>query len=381
MSVKVWGTNIEPNTLEQAHRTGELPVLAGHVALMPDAHIGVGATIGSVIPTHKAIIPSAVGVDIGCGMIAVETTLIASNLPDTLQPMIHQLGYSVPAGVGRSRKGGKGGTTDKLIHQRAEAWMGNHPHDLGDLEKRALAQLGTLGSGNHFIEVCLDERDVVWVLLHSGSRGVGNRLADKHIKIAIAQEQGLEDKQLSYFLDTQPEFHAYISDMLWSQEYALENRELMVTAALLDLFALVGHGRERMRINCHHNYATREKHNGRMVWVTRKGAIRARKGDKGLIPGSMATGSFVVEGLGNPASYNSASHGAGRQMSRGQARRTLTPESLDAAMGERAWNQNAKGLLDEHPAAYKDIGRVMSDQSDLVRIVHSLRQILNYKGL
>jgi tRNA-splicing ligase RtcB len=259
--------------------------------------------------------------------------------------------------------------------------MGDHPHDLGDLGKVALAQLGTLGSGNHFVEVCLDERDVVWVLLHSGSRGVGNQLAGRHIKIAKAQEQGLEDKDLSYFLDTQPEFHTYISDMLWAQEYALENRELMITAALWDLFAIVGHGRERRRINCHHNYAIKERHDGRMVWITRKGAIRARKGDKGLIPGSMATGSFVVEGLGNPASYNSASHGAGRQMSRGQAKRTLTPESLDAAMGERAWNQNAKGLLDEHPAAYKDIGQVMSDQADLVRIVHSLHQILNYKGL
>ena len=259
--------------------------------------------------------------------------------------------------------------------------MARHPHELGDLGERALAQLGTLGSGNHFVEVCLDERDVVWVLLHAGSRGVGNQLANRHIKIAIAQEQGLEDKELSHFLDTQPEFHAYISDMLWAQEYALENRELMVTAALLDLFAIVGNGSELRRINCHHNYAAQETHDGEQVWVTRKGAIRARQGDMGLIPGSMATGSFVVEGLGNPDSYNSASHGAGRQMSRGQAKRTLTTESLEAVMGNKAWNQDAKGLLDEHPDAYKDIGQVMEDQQDLVRVVHSLRQVLNYKGL
>ena len=382
MPVKVWGTDIEDDTLVQAERAARLPVVSGHIALMPDAHIGIGATIGSVIPTENAIIPAAVGVDIGCGMIAVETDLQADQLPDDLQPLVGHFGRSVPAGVGKGRNLESTGASDQRITRRAEKWMSEHPHDLPDgLDKRALSQLGTLGSGNHFLEVCIDEREVVWVVLHSGSRGVGNKLADRHIKLAKAQEQALEDKDLAYFLEGTVEFNAYVSDMLWSQTYALENRELMLDAALTDLLAFVGIGREVGRINCHHNFAQQEEHEGRWLWITRKGAIRAAKGDMGVIPGSMGTRSYIVRGLGESESYMSSSHGAGRRMSRGRARRELTEESLVEAMKDKAWNQDAKALLDEHPDAYKDIDKVMEAQKDLVEIVHTLRQVANYKGL
>ena len=382
MPVRVWGTDIENDTLQQAERAARLPVVSGHIALMPDAHIGIGATIGSVIPTENAIIPAAVGVDVGCGMIAVETDLQAEQLPDDLQPLVGHFGRSVPAGVGRGRDLASTGASDQRITRKAERWMAEHPYDLPDgLDKRALSQLGTLGSGNHFLEVCLDEREVVWVVLHSGSRGVGNKLADRHIKLARAQEQALEDKDLAYFLEGTVEFTAYVSDMLWAQTYALENRELMLDAALTDLLAFVGLGREVGRINCHHNFAQREEHEGRWLWITRKGAIRAAKGDMGVIPGSMGTRSYIVRGLGESESYMSSSHGAGRRMSRGRARRELTEESLVEAMKDKAWNQDAKALLDEHPSAYKDIDQVMEAQKDLVEIGHTLRQVANYKGL
>ena len=382
MSVRVWGTDIDEGALVQAERTARLPIMAGHVALMPDAHVGIGATVGSVIPTENAIIPAAVGVDIGCGMIAVETDLSAEHLPDDLQPLVGQFGRSVPAGVGRGRDLKSSGASDQRATRRAEKWMAEHPHDLPDgLDKRALSQLGTLGSGNHFLEVCLDEHEVVWVVLHSGSRGVGNRLADRHIKLARAQEQALEDRDLAYFLEGTVEFDAYVADMLWAQTYALENRELMLDAALVDLFAFVGAGNELGRINCHHNFAQREQHEGRWLWITRKGAIRAANGDMGVIPGSMGTRSYIVRGLGETESYMSSSHGAGRRMSRSQAKRELTEESLVEAMKGKAWNQDAKGLLDEHPLAYKDIDQVMEAQTDLVEIVHTLRQVANYKGL
>ena len=382
MPVRVWGTDIDQGAIVQAERTARLPVLAGHVALMPDAHVGIGATVGSVIPTENAIIPAAVGVDIGCGMIAVETDLGAEHLPDDLQPLVSQFGRSVPAGVGRARNLKSTGAADRRITRRAEKWMAEHPHDLPDrLDQTALSQLGTLGSGNHFLEVCLDEREVVWVVLHSGSRGVGNRLADRHIKLARKQELALEDRDLAYFLEGTPEFNSYVSDMLWSQTYALENRELMVDAALGDLFGTVGRGHEVERINCHHNFAQREEHGKRWLWITRKGAIRAAKGDLGVIPGSMGTRSYIVRGLGEAKSYMSSSHGAGRRMSRGQAKRELTEESLVEAMKGKAWNQDAKGLLDEHPLAYKDIDQVMEAQKDLVEVVHTLRQVANYKGL
>ena len=382
MAVRIWGTDIDPEAVRQAERTARLPIMAGDVALMPDAHVGIGATVGSVIPTENAIIPAAVGVDIGCGMIAVETDLNAEDLPDDLQPLVNQFGRSIPAGVGKARNLGGTGTSEQRATNRARKWMAEHPHELPDgLDRTALSQLGTLGSGNHFLEVCLDERDIAWVVLHSGSRGVGNKLAGRHIKLARTQELALEDRDLAYFMEGTVEFSDYVSDMLWAQRYALQNRELMMDAALGDVFGAIGQGHEVRRINCHHNFAQREQQGERQLWITRKGAIRAAEGDLGVIPGSMGTRSYIVRGLGKPESYMSSSHGAGRRMSRGQAKRELTQESLIEAMKGKAWNRDAKGLLDEHPLAYKDIDQVMEDQKDLVDVVHTLHQVANYKGL
>ena len=385
MDIRVWGRDgIDDNTIEQAERAARSPVVAGPLALMPDAHIGIGATIGSVIVTENAIIPAAVGVDIGCGMVAAETDLVASDLPDTLDPLVGIFGRAVPAGVGRGRDVTSGGRANQAVDAQARRWMEANPNPNGmddALANRAYTQLGTLGSGNHFLEVCLDEEDRVWLVLHSGSRGVGNRLASEHIKLAKAQEQAVEDPDLAYFLDGTPEFRAYVQDMLWSQDYAAVNRGLMMTAAQGDFFEFVGKGQVVRSINCHHNFAVQEEHDGRLLWVTRKGAIRALRGDAGVIPGSMGTRSYIVEGLGEPLSYTSASHGAGRRMSRGQARRQLSQESLVEAMEGKAWNADAKSLLDEHPSAYKDIDAVMEAQKDLVTIQHTLRQVVNYKGL
>ena len=382
--LKIWGESMmDAGTMLQLQKTAQCPVVEGHVAAMPDAHVGIGSTVGSVVPTKGAIIPSCVGVDIGCGMIAVETNLRAIDLPDTLQPLIEMLSRSVPSGVGNAHK---------RVTAQAANWMSAHPHEptvqglrqWDDLRQRAAKQLGTLGSGNHFLEVCLDERDHVWMMLHSGSRGVGNILATQHIRVARALEQGQEDKDLNYFLEATPEFQSYIADMLWAQAYALENRELMMNAALEDIRALLGLDSplvEAQRINCHHNFAQQEEHGGKTVWVTRKGAIQATEGKLGIIPGSMGTRSYIVRGLGNPDSYCSCSHGAGRRMSRTQAKRELTQESLTTMMAGKAWNQDAKALLDEHPAAYKDIDAVMEAQRDLVEVEHTLCQVLNYKGV
>lgn len=383
-----WASDADPKTLLQAEKTARLPIISGHVALMPDAHVGIGATIGSVIPTNRAIIPAAVGVDIGCGMIAVETDLTADGLPDDLDKLHSWIAKVVPAGVGQG-------------HQRRHS----EPRALGALAKRQpegltskqvtklVTQFGSLGSGNHFVEVCLDERERVWVVLHSGSRGIGNELAQQHIETArglMAQYFiSLEDKDLAYLAQGTPEFDAYIEAMLWAQDYARANREQMMDEVLHQLWAAIGvknddsaHvGKEVRRINCHHNFTEMEHHHGKDLWITRKGAIRARVGDEGVIPGSMGTRSYIVSGLGNPASYNSCSHGAGRRMSRSQAKKLLTVESLTDRMEGKAWNRSeATALLDEHPDAYKDIDQVMADQRDLVEVVHELHQILNYKG-
>jgi tRNA-splicing ligase RtcB len=251
--------------------------------------------------------------------------------------------------------------------------------------EKIVTQFGSLGSGNHFLEICLDERDRVWVVLHSGSRGIGNELATRHIKSAklVAKEEAqvLEDQNLAWLTEGRPEFDAYVADMQWAQRYAWANRERMMDASLAALRRVVRRGFEVDRINCHHNYATKETHGGRQVWITRKGAIRARTGDLGVIPGSMAASSFIVRGTGNPLSYESCSHGAGRRLGRKEATRRLTAASLRQAMAGRAWDDAmAPDLVDEHPDAYKDVRQVMADQSDLVEIVHELRQVLNLKG-
>ncbi|MGH9066636.1 MAG: RtcB family protein [Acidimicrobiales bacterium] len=376
-----WGSDVEDATLAQAARTAALPIVAGHVALMPDAHVGIGATVGSVIPTKGAIIAAAVGVDLGCGMAAVETDLSAVDLPDDLSPLLSQVGTVVPAGVGKGHDGpacGPGGQ-----------WMLDHrpPSKLSpDLAATALRQLGTLGSGNHFVEVDLDERDQVWLVLHSGSRGIGNKLATAHIGKARKLVRdgiltGLADPDLAWFTQGTPEFADYIADMLWAQDYARANRDLMVDTALAALLGFVGRGRAVSRVDCHHNFAALETHDGQEVWVTRKGAIRAEVGDPGIIPGSMGTATYIVAGKGEASSWRSCAHGAGRRMSRSRARRELSAESLAVAMGGRTWlAEKAEHLVDEHPDAYKDIVAVMADQADLVEVTHTLRQVLNYKG-
>jgi tRNA-splicing ligase RtcB (3'-phosphate/5'-hydroxy nucleic acid ligase) len=374
-----WASELDEQTLAQARRTARLPIIEGHVALMPDAHLGIGATVGSVIPTRDTIIPAAVGVDIGCGMVAVETALTRSDLPDDLNPLVAKIERAIPAGVGKGHRG----------HAAAgRAWFADHPPASNLTPKqteRTVTQFGTLGSGNHFVAAALDERDRVWTVVHSGSRGIGNELASTHIERArkLAQGSGmeLEDRDLAYFSEGTDEFDAYVADMLWAQDYAHANREQMMDVLLDELFAFSGNGAEVDRINCHHNYSARESHDGRELWITRKGAIRARTDDRGVVPGSMGTDIHIVRGLGNHASYESCAHGAGRRHSRRQAKKRFTVEQLRAQMKGTAWNQDRAGaLIDEIPDAYKDLAQVMADQADLVAPEHTMREILNYKG-
>lgn len=374
-----WASEIDEATLRQAEKTARLPIVEGHVALMPDAHVGIGATVGSVIPTRGAVIPAAVGVDIGCGMIAAELDVTLDQLPDDLGPLLRRIERAVPAGVGKGHRS---------TSNRAEAWLAAHrpaTHLAADRARKVLEQFGTLGAGNHFFELCLDERGRVWVVLHSGSRGIGNQLAQAHIakarKWAAEAMLQLEDRDLAYFVQDTPEFDAYIADMRWAQEYALANREEMMDAAMAEVFAFLGRGRETRRINSHHNFTALEEHDGKELWVTRKGAVRAGKGDHGVIPGSMGTRSYIVRGRGNPASWNSCAHGAGRRHSRTAAKRLFSESDLAEQMRGKVWlSDRARSLVDEIPSAYKDIDQVMADQADLVEVEHTLRQVLNYKG-
>lgn len=375
-----WASDVDDQTIRQAQMASRLSIVPGHVALMPDAHVGKGATVGSVIPTQSAIIPAAVGVDLGCGMIASRLTASASDLPDNIGALLPEVEKAVPAGVGRGH--------DSQTLSSAQ-WLAAHkpPHTMTQKQSAtAAAQFGTLGSGNHFFEVCLDEADAVWVVLHSGSRGIGNQLAQAHIaqarSLAKALALGLEDLDLAWFTQGTAEFEAYIADMLWAQEYAMASRlEMAHAATAVLLAALPPRTRVAETINCHHNFATQEVHGGTQLWVTRKGAIKAAVGDRGVIPGSMGTASYIVTGLGNQLSWQSCSHGAGRRMSRAQARKTFTADDLAKAMVGKAWLSDRAGhLIDEIPASYKDIDQVMADQADLVRIDHTLHQVLNYKG-
>ena len=375
-----WASLLDDGARKQAIETSKMPFIAGHVALMPDAHFGMGSTVGSVIPTHGAIMPAAVGVDIGCGMIAVGTDLIAGDLPDSMDGYLDQATRDVPAGVGQGHS---------EPPPAAVAWMAAHPPKT-ELSQRQMGttavQFGSLGSGNHFYEVSLDESDRVWLVLHSGSRGIGNQLATVHIDKAKALARAwflqLADPDLAYFVQGTPEFNAYIADMLWAQNYAQANRDAMMDAALRGFFRFVGKGTETERINCHHNFTVMEHHHNRDIWVTRKGAIRARSGDLGVIPGSMGTRSYIVRGLGNPASYESCSHGAGRAMGRNEAKRNIALADFEERMVGVAWqSKDAAELVDEAPQAYKDIDQVMEDQRDLVEVVHTLKQVFNYKGV
>jgi RNA-splicing ligase RtcB len=374
-----WASEIDPGTIVQAEKTARLPIVEGHVALMPDAHVGIGATVGSVIPTRNAVIPAAVGVDIGCGMIAAELDVTAARLPDSLEPLLGRIEKAVPAGVGRGHEG---------TSRAAGSWLHRHrpATDLTpEQTAKVLKQFGTLGAGNHFFELCLDERDRAWVVLHSGSRGIGNQLAQMHIgrarRLAQKLEQRLEDPDLAYVTEGTPEFEAYIADMLWAQDYARANRDQMMDNAMREVFRFLGFGRETRRINCHHNFTQRETHNGVELWITRKGAIEADHGDLGVIPGSMGTRSYIVSGLGNEASWTSCAHGAGRRLSRTKAKKLFTTADLTAQMDGKVWlADRAAKLVDEIPSAYKDIDQVMADQADLVEVLHTLHQVLNYKG-
>jgi tRNA-splicing ligase RtcB len=374
-----WATDIDPGTIDQAEKTARLPIVEGHVALMPDAHVGLGATVGSVIPTRGAVIPAAVGVDIGCGMVAAELDVTEHQLPDSLEPLLGRIGTAIPAGVGQG-------------HDRADRdarqWLTEHrpATDLADKQvTKVLRQFGTLGSGNHFVEVCVDERRRVWVVLHSGSRGIGNQLAQAHIatakRLAKDLELRLEDPDLAYFVEGTPEFGAYIGDMLWAQDYARANRDRMMDNTMREVFSFLGFGRETRRINCHHNFTQRETHGGAELWITRKGAIKADTGDLGVIPGSMGTRSYIVRGKGSAESWTSCSHGAGRRYSRTKAKKLFTTADLADQMAGKVWlAKRAQALVDEIPSAYKDIDQVMADQADLVEVLHSLHQVLNFKG-
>lgn len=375
-----WASEVEENTLDQAEKSAQLPFIEGHVALMADAHLGYGATVGSVIPTRGAIIPAAVGVDIGCGMAAVQLDLKAEDLPDTLDPLLSKIGEVVPAGVGKSHEDLPDA---KIVHKLG---ITSHTHFTDKQAATALHQMGTLGAGNHFIEICLDADDRVWIVLHSGSRGIGNQIAMSHIKKAKGMMKqyfiDVPDPDLAYFVEHTPEFDAYWKDLTWSQEYARLNRVTMMNNVLAEFQEIIGYMVDiDMEVNCHHNYTALENHRGRNLYITRKGAISARVGELGIIPGSMGTNSFIVSGLGNEASYTSAPHGAGRAMSRTQAKREFDTESLNRLMEGKAWNaDHAKGLLDEHPRSYKDVHQVIEDSADLVEVTHELTQILNFKG-
>jgi tRNA-splicing ligase RtcB len=375
---------IEPQALDQIFKIAKLPVVYKHVAVMPDCHLGKGATVGTVIATESAIIPAAVGVDIGCGMIAVRTKFTGGQLPDSLESLRKGIERRIPLGAG-----GANSQLSTSARHRVKALEDDAPADYSKIDPKWPAQVGTLGSGNHFIEVCLGEDDQVWVVLHSGSRGIGNRLAQKHIRIAqkLMDEFGtkLEDRDLAWLPYDRPEFQTYIRDLLWAQDFALANREEMMDRVMAELSQLFFKERgresdiEAERINCHHNFSQEEEHFGKKIWVTRKGAIQMRLGQRGVIPGSMGTRSYIVSGLENPLSFHSAPHGAGRRMSRGEAKRRFTMKDFYQQM-QGVECRHSPQLLDELPMAYKDIDVVMENSRELVSVDHTLKQVVNVKG-
>ena len=376
--------SIEPQARGQLNNISEMPFVFHHVAVMPDCHLGKGATVGSVIATKGAIIPAAVGVDVGCGMVAVRTRFFAKDLPDNLDKLRAGIERRIPLGAGAGNKK----LTDTAIERITEL-KSIATQDYEKVDRRWITALGSLGSGNHFIEICLDENDQVWVALHSGSRGIGNRLATKHIKIAqrLMEEESitLKDRDLAYLTENSQEFDAYMTDLLWAQDFARLNREEMMDRVMKELsytfYGEDGHQSEIEieRINCHHNFTQQEQHFGSEVWITRKGAIQMKRGQRGIIPGSMGTQSYIVSGLGDPLSFNSAPHGAGRRFSRSEAKRRFTMDDLEAAMGDISF-RHSKSLIDEIPMAYKDIDEVMENSKELVRIDHTLKQVVNVKG-
>ncbi|MCJ1709330.1 RtcB family protein [Microbacterium sp. VKM Ac-2923] len=378
-----WASLIDEKTIEQARTSSRMPFIYPHLALMPDAHLGLGATVGSVIPTLGAVMPAAVGVDIGCGMIAVKTQFQASDLDGrNLAEVRQQIERAIPLSAGRDNRRIVATAEPRVAElEELAAKAGFDPATYAGHWRQ---QLGSLGSGNHFIEISLDENDDVWMFLHSGSRGVGNRIAQHHIKVAqhLARQWWIElpHPDLAYLVEGTPEFARYIRELRWAQHFALLNREEMMDRVANQLGRFLETPvEERERINCHHNFTESERHFGKQVWVSRKGAIMADAGRPGLIPGSMGTASYVVEGRGNPVALNSSPHGAGREHSRSAARRTFTHEQLREAMVGIEY-RDTDAFIDEIPQAYKPIDRVMADAADLVSVRHTLRQIVNVKG-
>jgi tRNA-splicing ligase RtcB len=393
--VKTWtrGVPVESEALEQLFNIARLPIVHKWVAAMPDVHLGIGATVGSVIPTLGAVIPAAVGVDIGCGMMALQTTLTANDLPDNLAPMRNTIERAVPHGRGKHGGRGDRGSWGDVPDHVGKVWADLTPGLKRIVEKHPavgkandVVHLGTLGTGNHFIEVCLDETDKVWFMLHSGSRGIGNRIGSHFIALAkkdMSQHiQHLPDANLAYFKEGSEHFDDYVEAVRWAQSYARNNRELMMEAILGAVRRLKGirpFEIAKEAVNCHHNYVAQETHYGKSVFVTRKGAVRAGEGELGIIPGSMGARSYIVRGKGNAESFCSCSHGAGRVMSRTRAKKEFTVEDHRKAT-EGVECRKDKDVIDETPAAYKDIDKVMAAQSDLVDVVHTLKQVVCVKG-
>jgi tRNA-splicing ligase RtcB len=383
--IRSWAAphGIEPDTLKQLKAIASLPWVAHHVAVMPDVHLGKGATVGSVIAMKGAVAPAAVGVDIGCGMSAVRSSLFGKQLPDNLRPLRDAIEDCIP--VGRAHhvepiwSDSRGDARSEVA--RLFARFGDLTPSVQGLAGRAERQLGTLGGGNHFIELCLDTDDRVWILLHSGSRHIGAALAEHHMDAARRAFHGIElpDPDLAVFFAGTPPFEAYRRDLTFAQEYARLNRELMVERVQEVLRAKWPRIGFDGKITCHHNYVAEECHFGDDLLVTRKGAIRAGMGEMGIIPGSMGSRSYIVRGKGNPLSFESASHGAGRRMSRTQARKAFTVRDLERQT-EGVECRKDRGVLDELPKAYKDIDRVMADQEDLVEVVATLKQVVCVKG-
>jgi tRNA-splicing ligase RtcB len=385
--VKIFTNEVDERALQQLRNIAALPFIHSHIAAMPDVHAGIGATVGSVIPLKGAIIPAAVGVDIGCGMNAVRLSLTAAQLPDNPKGLRTAIEKAVPVGFARHQREAAKASTLRGLETGIDAIVGRHPGLLKMLRQfRATwtKQLGTLGGGNHFIEICLDESQAVWIMLHSGSRGVGNCIGEYFINLARKDmERGLghlPDRDLSYFVEGSQHFADYVEAVSWAQDYAMQNRRemmrLVVEAlrSVLPAFELT-----REAINCHHNYVEQETHYGEQVYITRKGAISAQEGQLGIIPGSMGTRSYIVRGKGNTESFCSCSHGAGRRMSRTEARHRFTTQDM-VEQTEGVECRKDKGVVDEIPAAYKDIDTVMAYQTDLVEVVHTLKQIVCVKG-
>lgn len=384
--LKTWtdGVPVEYSAMEQLKDTASLPIIYKHIAVMPDVHFGRGSTVGSVIPTKNAIIPAAVGVDIGCGMSALRTSLSSFDLPTSLKDLRNDIEDTVPVGFA---------SHTEVPKSSENIWYSLLKRDYENIERKnpkfapkksAAFQLGTLGGGNHFIELCLDENDSVWIMLHSGSRNIGNRIGTYFIAQAKEEMEKLgvnvPNKDLSYLNEGTEHFNDYVEAVDWAQRYALVNRDMMMEQILKVLvhnfknFAITSKA-----VNCHHNYVQKEEHFGEKIWLTRKGAVSAKKGELGIIPGSMGAKSFIVRGKGNEESFHSCSHGAGRVMSRGEAKRTFTIEDHELATKGVECRKDF-GVIDETPAAYKNIDDVMRAQEDLVEIVHTLKQIMCVKG-